>query len=328
MSVQTNPVQINDLYAARASIAGVALRTPLVPAWSLTTDERDVRLKLEITQPTGAFKLRGAANAIARLPREQSEKGVVCASTGNHGRAVAYAARRLGIQAHICMSRLVPGNKVEAIKAIGGNVRILGDSQDEAQHEVDRLIREQGMVQVPPFDHFEVVAGQGTIGIELVEDWPEVDTVIVPLSGGGLIAGVALAVKTLVPGVRVIGLTMDRGAAMYESIRAGHPVEVDEYPSLADSLGGGIGVENRYTFAMVRDLVDDIRVVPEAGIAEAMRYLYQHEGWVAEGGGAIGLAPLLRDLDLPLGRKVAIVVSGKNVDMNLFARVMAGEVPY
>ncbi|MGA8260871.1 MAG: hydroxyectoine utilization dehydratase EutB [Arenicellales bacterium] len=326
--VQMNPVRMNDLYAARARISGVALRTPLVPAWSLTTDERDVRLKLETTQPTGAFKLRGAANAIARLPREQSEKGVACVSTGNHGRAVAYAAHRLGIQAHICMSRLVPRNKVEAIEAIGGNVRILGESQDEAQHEVDRLVHEQGMIQVPPFDHFDVVAGQGTIGIELVEDWPAVDTVIVPLSGGGLIAGVALAVKTLVPGVRVIGLSMERGAAMYESVRAGQPVEVEEYPSLADSLGGGIGLDNRYTFAMVRDLVDDIRVVPEAGIAEAMRYLYQQEGWVAEGGGAIGLAPLLHDLDLPLGRRIAIVVSGKNVDMNLFARVMAGEVPY
>lgn len=321
-------VQVTDLYAARKNISGIAFHTPLVPAWSMSSADRDVRLKLEITQPTGAFKLRGAANALARLDREQSAKGVVCVSTGNHGRAVAYAARRLGVEAHICMSALVPANKIEAIKAIGGNVKIVGDSQDDAQHEVDRMIGEQGMVEIPPFDHCDVVAGQGTVGIELMEDFPELDTVIVPVSGGGLISGVALAVKSLAPRARVIGLSMEKGAAMYESIREGHPVEVSEHPSLADSLGGGIGLDNRYTFPMVRDLVDEIRTVPEAGIAEAMRYLYEREGWVAEGGGAIGLAPLLHDLGLPLGRRIAIVVSGKNIDMNLFARVMAGEVPY
>lgn len=321
-------IHVNDIYAARRNIAGVASRTPLVPAWSLSGEGRDVRLKLETTQPMGAFKLRGAANALAGLSAERAAKGVVCVSTGNHGRAVAYAARRLGIPAYICMSKLVPENKVEAIKAVGGNVMIAGDSQDAAQHEVDRLIEEQGMTEIPPFDHFDVVAGQGTLGIELVEDFPELDTVIVPLSGGGLIAGVALAVKTLVPGVRVIGLSMENGAAMFESIRAGRPVEVAEQPSLADSLGGGIGMENRYTFNMVRDFVDEIRTVPEARIAEAMRCLYQQEGWVAEGGGAIGLVPLLHDLDLDVGTNIAIVVSGKNIDMDLFARVMEGDVPY
>lgn len=321
-------IHVNDIYVARRNIAGVAYRTPLVPAWSLSGDERDVRLKLETTQPMGAFKLRGAANALARLSPEQAKKGVVCVSTGNHGRAVAYAARRLGVPAYICMSKLVPSNKVEAIEAVGGNVQIAGNSQDEAQHEVDRLIDEQGMTEIPPFDHFDVIAGQGTVGVELVEDFPELDTVIVPLSGGGLIAGVALAVKALVPDVRVIGLSMEKGAAMSESIRAGRPVEVEERPSLADSLGGGIGLDNRYTFNIVRDLVDEIRTVPETRIAECMRCLYRQEGWVAEGAGAIGLAPLLYDLDVDVGRNVAIVVSGKNIDMDLFARVMDGDVPY
>lgn len=322
------PVRPSHLYAARRNIAGVAARTPLVPAWSLTGGERDVRLKLESTQPMGAFKLRGAANALAALPREQSSKGVVCVSTGNHGRAIAYAARRLGIPAYICMSRLVPGNKVAAIKAVGGNVRIIGESQDDAQHEVDRLVSEEGMVEIPPFDHADVIAGQGTVGLELVEDYPELDTVIVPLSGGGLIAGVAVAVKTLLPDARIIGLSMEKGAAMYESIREGRPVGVVEHPSLADSLGGGIGLDNRFTFAMVRELVDEIRTVPESHIAEAMRYLYRNEGWVAEGAGAIGLVPLLHDIGVNVGRRIAIVVSGKNVDMDLFARVMDGEVPY
>lgn len=321
-------IHVNDLYTARRNIAGVAFRTPLVPAWSLSDSQRDVRLKLETAQPIGAFKLRGAANALAKLSPEQSKKGVACVSTGNHGRAVAYAARRLGIPAYICMSSLVPDNKVAAIEAVGGNVKIEGTSQDEAQHEVDRLIHEEGMTEIPPFDHFDVVAGQGTIGIELVEDFPELDTVIVPLSGGGLIAGVALAVKSLAPGTRVIGLSMERGAAMYESIRAGHPVAVRECESLADSLGGGIGLENRFTFDMVRDLVDEIRVIPEDRIAAAMRCLYKQEGWVAEGAGAIGLVPLLFDLGLSIGNRIAVVVSGKNIDMDLFARVMEGEVPY
>lgn len=322
------PIQVSDLYIARRNIANVAIRSPLVPAWSLSTGERDVRLKLEVTQPTGAFKLRGAANALARLSAEQSRNGVTCVSTGNHGRAVAYAARRLGVPAYICMSKLVPENKVAAIKAVGGTVQIAGNSQDEAQHEVDRLVRDEGMTEIPPFDHRDVIAGQGTIGVELVEDFPELDTAIVPLSGGGLIAGVALAVKTLAPQARVIGLSMDKGAAMHDSIRAGRPVEIEEHPSLADSLGGGIGLDNQHTFAMVRDLVDDIRTVPEERIAHAMRCLYQHEGWVAEGAGAIGLAPLLDDLGVRVGRSVAIVVSGKNVDMEMFARVMDGEVPY
>lgn len=321
-------IQVSDLYTARRNIASVAVRSPLLPAWSLSGDRRDVRLKLETTQPTGAFKLRGAANALARLSAEQSRNGVACVSTGNHGRAVAYAARRLGIPAYICMSKLVPENKVAAIKAVGGTVQIAGNSQDEAQHEVDRLIREEGMTEIPPFDHPDVIAGQGTIGIELIEDFPGLDTVIVPLSGGGLIAGVALAVKTLAPRARVIGLSMEKGAAMHDSIRAGRPVETEEHPSLADSLGGGIGLDNQHTFPMVRELVDEIYTVPEDHIANAMRYLYQREGWVAEGGGAIGLVPLLEEMDVGVGRNVAIVVSGKNIDMDLFARVMEGEVPY
>lgn len=276
----------------------------------------------------GAFKLRGAANALANLSAEQAQKGVVCVSTGNHGRAIAYASRRLGIPACICMSDLVPNNKVSAIKAMGAEVRIVGKSQDEAQIEVNRLIEEKGMVEISPFDHIDVISGQGTIGVEIVEDYPLVDTVIVPLSGGGLISGIALAIKTLAPRANIIGLSMEKGAAMYESIQAGRPVEVDEQPSLADSLGGGIGSNNQYTLKMVRDLVDDIRLIPESKIAEAMRYLYQKEGWVAEGGGAIGLTPLLHDLGLPIGKHVVVVISGKNVDMDLFSRVVDGEVPY
>ena len=323
-AIEALPVQPEAIGAARAAIHGIALRTPLVTAPTLSArSRREVRLKLETTQPVGAFKIRGAANALANLSREQRARGVVCASTGNHGRAVAAAAARQGIAATICLSRLVPQNKVAAIRALGGEVRIVGDSQDDAQREVDRLLAEEGKTEIPPFDHPDVIAGQGTIGLELLEDFPDVDTVVVPLSGGGLIAGIACAIKAAAPSVRVIGVSQERGAAMHASLAAGRPVEVIEEPTLADSLGGGIGLENRCTFQMVRALVDDIALVSEAEIAAAMRSLFLEEGWVAEGAGGIGLA-LLGEAHLArLGERVAIVISGRNIEMTRFLRIVA-----
>jgi threonine dehydratase len=312
--------------AAQEAIRGVACRTPLVEAPSLSSADRRVRLKLETAQPTGAFKLRGAANALARLSPSAAARGVVCASTGNHGRALAYAAGRLGIPATVCMSALVPANKVEAIRRLGATIVISGRSQDEAQQEVSRLAAEDGLVEFPPFDHADIIAGQGTIGLEILEDAPDIDTVLVPLSGGGLIAGVAAAIKDRSPGVRVIGLSMERGAAMAASLAAGHPVDVVEEPTLADSLGGGIGLANRYTFDMVRELVDEVVLLSEAQIAAAMRVLFLSEGWVAEGAGAVGIAALTGDL-AELGRDVAVVVSGRNVDMDVFRAVIDGRLP-
>jgi threonine dehydratase len=320
-------VALQHIYEARAVIHGIACRTPLVPAPRLSTPDRQVLLKLETAQPIGAFKIRGAANALARLRPEERQRGVVCASTGNHGRAVAYAAARLGVPACVCLSRLVPAVKVTAIEALGAEVRVIGTSQDDAQAEVDRLVIEEGRVELPPFDHPDIIAGQGTIGLELLEDCPDLDTVVVPLSGGGLMAGIARAIKSANPAIRVVGVCMERGAAMHQSLLAGHPVEVVEEPTLADSLGGGIGLKNRHTFAMVRELVDQVVLLSEAQIAGAMRALFLQEGWVAEGGGAIGIAPLLEPGLATLGRRVAVVISGRNIDMGLFRRIVDGEVP-
>jgi threonine dehydratase len=283
-----------------------------------------VHLKLEHLQITGSFKLRGATNAILQLSVEQREKGVVGVSTGNHGRGLAFAARQAGVRAIICMSRLVPRNKVEGIEALGAEVRIVGASQDEAQVEVDALVAEHGMTMLPPFDHPDIIAGQGTIGIEILEDLPEVETVIVPLSGGGLIAGIARAVKSASPRIRVIGVTMERGCAMYLSQKAGAPVPVEELPTLADALGGGIGLENQYTFAMVRDLVDDLLLVTEEQIADAIRHAYLEEKQVIEGSGAVGIAALRAGLVERPGVS-AVVVSGGNIDMGLHARLIRGE---
>ncbi len=319
------PVEIADIEQAAGRIAGRVLRTPFVLSTALS--ERlgvPVGLKLEHHQTTGSFKLRGATNAVLSLSPEQRARGVVAASTGNHGRALAHAAKAEGAVATICMSSLVPENKVAEIRRLGADVRIVGRSQDEAQVEVDRLVAEDGLVMVPPFDDPAVVAGQGTLGLEIVEAMPDVATVLVPLSGGGLAAGVAAAVKGRSPKTRVIGLTMERGAAMRASLDAGRPVQVEEVASLADSLGGGIGLDNAVTFVMCRALLDDVVLLSEAEIAAGMRHAYAEEREVVEGAGAVGIAALLSGRLGRLDGPVAIVLSGRNVDMGLHRRVVNG----
>jgi threonine dehydratase len=318
-------VTLQDIYRARRAIAGRIRRTPLAVSDSLSRAAgAPVHLKLEHLQITGSFKLRGATNAILALSPEQRGEGVVGVSTGNHGRGLAYAAKQADVRCVICMSRLVPQNKVDAIKALGAEVRIVGASQDDAQLEVDGLVAEQGMTMLPPFDHADVIAGQGTLGLELLEDLPELETCIVPLSGGGLIAGIARAIKSANPRARVVGVTMAQGAAMYQSQKAGRPVEVEETASLADSLGGGIGQDNRYTFAMVRELVDDLLLVEEDQIADAIRHAYWREQQIIEGGAAVGIAALRAGL---IGRPgvTAVVLSGGNIDMTQHARLIRND---
>jgi threonine dehydratase len=282
----------------------------------------DFLLKLETCQPIGAFKLRGAMNAVMTLP--DGVAGVTCCSTGNHGRGVAYAAARRGIRAVICMSELVPQAKVDGIRALGAEVRITGRSQDDALAESQRLVQAEGLVEISPFDDPKVIAGQGTIGFEMIEARPDLHTVLVPLSGGGLAAGVSVAVKSVNPAVRVIGVTMDRGAAMQASIAAGRPVEVEEVPSLADSLGGGIGLDNRLSFPLCRDNLDDIVLVTEEEIRDAMQVLFYEDRMVAEGASVVGLAAVLAGKVTPEG-PTGTIVTGRNLDMPNFARIMAGE---
>jgi threonine dehydratase len=318
---------MTDVLAARARIAGEIRRTPLVASPGLSARHgAPVHLKCEHLQTTGAFKLRGATNAVLSLAPEVRARGVTAASTGNHGRALAHAARAAGIPCIVCMSALVPGNKVAAIGALGAEARIVGRSQDDAQVEVDRLVAEDGMVSLPPFDHPDIIAGQGSLGLEMLEDLPEAETLVVPLSGGGLIAGIALAAKALKPGLRIVGVSMQRGAAMHESLAAGHPVAVEELPTLADSLGGGIGLANRHTFALVRELVDEILLVSEAEIAGAIRHAYAEEHQVVEGAGAVGIAALLQ-APRPAWGSTVLLLSGGNIDAALHRRIVAGETP-
>ena len=222
------------------------------------------------------------------------------------------------------MSALVPKNKVDAIASEGAEIRIVGRSQDDAQEEVDRLVREDGMVMVPPFDDARVIAGQGTLGLELLEDVPDLQVALVQLSGGGLISGVAAALKARKPDIRVIGITMTRGAAMHASLAAGKPVAVEELPTLADSLGGGIGLGNRHTFQMVRSLVDEVVLLSEKEIADGVRHAYRHERQIVEGGGVVGISALLHDHVRPDG-PVATILTGASIDMDLHYRLISGE---
>ncbi len=280
-------------------------------------------LKLEHTQITGSFKLRGATNAVLSLTESQRQAGVVGVSTGNHGRGLAYASAKAGVRCVICMSQLVPQNKIDGIKALGADVRIVGRSQDDAQIEVDRMVAD-GMVMLPPFDHRDIIAGQSTVALEMLEQVPDLEMVIVPVSGGGLISGVAMVMKSVNPSIRVVGVSMERGAAMYASQRAGKPVAVEELPTLADSLGGGIGLDNAYTFSMTRDLVDEIVLVSEAEIAEGIRHAYWQERQIIEGSGSVGIAALLAGRIKNPGRCI-VLVSGQNIDMMLHKRLIDGE---
>jgi threonine dehydratase len=318
-------VTFADIEAARRRIAGKVLRTPIVPSPSLTEIAGvPVHLKLEHRQTTGSFKLRGASNAVASLSAGEKQRGVVAASTGNHGRGLAFAARQDGVRAVICMSRLVPENKVSEIRRLGAEVTIVGNSQDDAQEKVDRLVAQEGLMMVPPFDDSRVIAGQGTLGIEMLEDVPDAQTIMVQLSGGGLASGIAAAVKALKPAAKVIGVSMERGAAMKASLDAGRPVQVEELPTLADSLGGGIGLDNRLTFAMCRDLLDGVVLVTEAEIAAGIEHAYSHEREIVEGAGAVGIAALLAGKVRAAGPTV-VLLSGGNIDMALHRRIVCGE---
>ncbi|WP_027178856.1 hydroxyectoine utilization dehydratase EutB [Maridesulfovibrio bastinii] len=320
-------VSMREVLKARNITRNIIRRTPMVRSEGLSEKTgHDVYLKYEFQQFTGSFKLRGAASAVLSLSDGDKKKGVVGVSTGNYGRALAYAARKSGVKCVICMSELVPENKIKAVKALGAEVRITGKSQDQAQLEVERLVSEKGMIMLPPFDHPDVIAGQGTLGLECMEDCPQAMEVLTPLSGGGLAAGVALAVKNIAPEIKVSGLTMENGAAMYESLKAGKPVQVEEFPSLADSLGGGIGLDNRYTFPMVRDLLDDTILLTEAEIAAGIRYLYKEHGEIVEGAGAVGVAAILAE-KISISGPTVVICSGKNIATELHLRIISGETP-
>ncbi|QUW22554.1 hydroxyectoine utilization dehydratase EutB [Sporosarcina sp. Marseille-Q4063] len=311
------------IWKARNNIQNIIVETPLISSPVLSDRMgAEVYLKLENLQDIGAFKVRGAANKIISLTEEKKQCGVATFSTGNHGLAVAYVARKLGIKATVCISSRVPLAKVDAIRRAGADIVIIGESQDDAEKYCYELQEKHGMTVIKPFDDLEVIAGQGTIGLELLEALPDLDAVIVPLSGGGLIAGVAIALKSVNPMIQVIGVSMEGASVMNESIQAGKPVVLQEQDTLADSLLGGIGLNNEYTFDIVKNYVDDIILVSEDEIAQGMTFMVEHHRMVVEGAAAVGIAAIIQGKIQGRYKKVGTIITGNNIDFSVILEIL------
>ena len=313
--IQPDILTIQDVWVARKMISNHVRKTPLFKSSQLSKQlDASVFLKLETMHEVGSFKIRGATNRILNLSAEEKKRGVITFSTGNHGMAVTYAAERLNIPAIVCLSNRVPEAKVNVLSSLGATVKQVGNSQDDAEAYCYKLADEEGLTVIKPFDDPHVIAGQGTIGLELLDDCPEINTVVIPVSGGGLFSGIALALKACNSKIRVIGVSMEHGAVMYHSLQAGHAVVLNEEATLADSLLGGIGEDNKYTFDMVKKYIDDFVLVSEEEIAAAMAYLFKNHRLVTEGAGATGIAALLAQKNLVLpGDNVAVIISGNNI---------------
>jgi threonine dehydratase len=315
-------INLQTVFQARKRLAAYVRKTPLVHSVDLSERlGRSVHLKLENLQVTGSFKLRGAANKLLSLTDAERERGVIAFSTGNHGRAVAFVAAQMGLRAVICMSHRVPDYRVAAMQALGGEVVCHGQSQDEAYQKALALERDEGLTMVKPFDDPFVIAGQGTIALEILEELPDIDTLLVPLSGGGLLAGIAVAAKAIAPNLRLVGIGLDVSCPMHASLQAGRPIEIEEKDSLGDALLGGIGLDNCFTFPLVRDLVDEVVLVTEDEIADGLFYAFDTLRLVVEGAGVVGLSALLAERLATPGERIAVVISGGNVDPRLLFEV-------
>jgi threonine dehydratase len=317
-------ITLDDVRLAQRRVHGVALRTPLVPC-PRGAEERLLYFKAENLQPTGAFKLRGAYNKISSLSPEERRRGVVAHSSGNHAQAVAYAARALGVHAVIVMPRGAPRVKLDATAAFGAEILFVGDDSAERVRKAEELAAGQGYVPVPPYDDETLIAGQGTVGLEILEDLPDVETVLVPVSGGGLISGVAAAIKLSRPEVRVIGVEPELAADARESLKTGKLVELPAEQA-GRTIADGLRVRKLGYAPLehVRAFVDDIIAVSEEEILDAMRRMALRARLVAEPSGAVTFAAYLFHRDeLPVTRVNVAVVSGGNVEPELLAEVLA-----
>jgi threonine dehydratase len=322
MGTTTTSLTLTDILAARERIGTAVYRTPCTRSEMLSRmTEQSVFLKLENLQMTGSFKERGALNKIAMLTPEQARRGVVAASAGNHAQGVAYHATRRGIRAVIVMPLTTPLVKVTATRGFGAEVVLHGGNYDEACIEATRLCEEQGMTFIHPFDDPLVMAGQGTIGLELLEQVEDLQAVVVPIGGGGLIGGIACAVKEIKPSVRVIGVQTSRLPSMRDAVEAHHPVTLEPATTIADGIA--VRRAGEVTFPVVEKYVDEIVTVDEDEIASAILTLLEREKTLAEGAGATALASLLqRRTSLPEGTRTAVLVCGGNIDVTLLSRII------
>jgi len=313
-------VTLDSIREAAAGLVGVAERTPLQPVPALAEQVgAPVFLKLESRQPTGAFKLRGAWTAVRRLPDDARRRGVITYSSGNHGQALAYAARRLGIRAVVVMPETAPPLKVAGVRKWGGEVVLEGTTSEQRHARAEAIVADEGLTMIPPFDHADIVAGQGTVGLEILEDLPDVAEVAVPVGGGGLVAGITTAVKELRPEARVTAVEPEGAAAMQAALQAGEVVRLAETRSIADGL---IPVAvGRLPLALVRGRVTAV-TVSESAIAEATVWLRDVCNVLAEPSGAATTAAIRSGALRPAGPTV-LVVSGGNVDPAYVAELAA-----
>lgn len=312
---------IDRIRDAARVLAPLTARTPMEHSRYLeSVTGAPVHLKCENLQRTGSYKIRGASYRLSRLTPEERARGVVAASAGNHAQGVAFAARQLGIAATIFMPMGVALPKLAATRDYGADVQLVGDVVDESLAAAARFAEETGAVFIPPFDHPDVIAGQGTVGLEILEDVPDVQTIVVPVGGGGLISGIASAVKQLAPHVRVIGVQVVNAAAFPASLRAGEVRTVQTKPTIADGIA--VGTPGRITFQIVRDLVDDVVTVTDDETASALLVLLERAKLVVEPAGAVGVAALLSGVIPNPGVTVA-VLSGGNIDPLTMERVIS-----
>ncbi|MGH7656663.1 MAG: threonine ammonia-lyase [Gemmatimonadales bacterium] len=316
------PPELQSVRDAARLLEGVAVRTSLKPAASLSARcGVPVFLKLENEQPVGAFKVRGAYTAIARLDPAERARGVITYSSGNHGQAVAFAAKRLGIRAVIVMPESAPRIKVDGVRRLEGEVEFAGTRSVDRLKRAEELVAEQGLCMIPPYENPDVIAGQGTCGLEILEQCPEVDTILVPVGGGGLIAGISLVAHALRPSARVTAVEPEGAPKLHRALAAGEPVQLEKTETIADGLMPlAVGA---LPFEVIDGKVGSSVLVTDEGIAEAMRVLFHDEGVRAEPSGAAATAALLQGT-LPLQGPVVAVVSGGNVDQERFERLVGG----
>lgn len=307
-------VGLGEIRAAAERLEGVVVRTPLLPSPALAEacGAAEVRLKCENLQRAGAFKARGGNNFVLQLSDEEVRKGVITYSSGNHAQAVALAAKLRGVRAVVVMPTTAPAVKVDGARALGAEVVFEGTTSLERKARAETIQAADGLAMVPPFDHPDIIAGQGTVGLEIVEEWPEVDMVLVPIGGGGLAAGVSAAVRALRPDARIHGVEPEGGASMKAALDAGHTVELDRTSSIADGL---LPVKaGELTYAHIRDLADGVVTVEDEAIRDSTRFLLLHHHLVVEFSGAATTAALRSGRVDPAGRNVAVVISGGNLD--------------
>jgi threonine dehydratase len=326
-------VTLNDIREAQARLRGVAVRTELISTplgeYAGGPDNRKLYLKPENLQPMGAFKLRGAYNKIASLSPEERSRGVITYSSGNHGQGVAYAARAMGAKAVIVMPNNAPALKREAAAAMGAEIVVVGPGSLERQAKAEALAAQHGYVIVPPFNDEQIIAGQGTMGLEILEELPEVETVLVPVGGGGMISGVAAAIKLSKPGVNVIGVEPELAADAQASLRSGRIVE-STAEQTSRTIADGLRTQSLgpITFEHIRQYVDDILTVSENEIRQAVRWLAANPKTVAEPSGAVAVAGCLFHRDqLPKTTVNVAIISGGNIDPQMLEEIQrAGDV--